>query len=99
GAFLYSSGKYLEAADSYRKALEIAPGHFDATVNLALTEIKLGAFDRAVPLARQAVQLRPRSGLAHYYLGLALRGSGMASEAQQAFQQAQQLDPNLRVPP
>ena len=99
GAYLYSSEKYQEAADSYRKALEIAPDHFDAMVNLALTELKLGAIDRALPLTRKAVQLRPRSGLAHYYLGLALRGSGMDSEAQQAFQNAQQLDPNLRVPP
>jgi tetratricopeptide (TPR) repeat protein len=62
---------FAEAAQVYLKELEEQPtvaAYLGAGVNLA----RLGDFDRALPLLRQAVQLDPDDAQAHYTLALIL---------------------------
>jgi serine/threonine-protein kinase len=49
-------GRNAEAVEAYRKALELAPGHLAATINLADAQLALGREDEARSLYRQALQ-------------------------------------------
>jgi tetratricopeptide (TPR) repeat protein/tRNA A-37 threonylcarbamoyl transferase component Bud32 len=48
-------GRYAEAADDYRRALAIDPGHVTATLNLADAELALGHRQESAELQRQVL--------------------------------------------
>lgn len=59
GVAYFSLGKMEEAANHYRKAVEIHPEDPDAHYNLALTLQRLNRFDEAFRQAREAVRCNP----------------------------------------
>jgi choline-sulfatase len=74
GNFLVKQERYAEAADQYRKALELDPEHQGATFSLALTYKHLGLLPEAEAGFERARSLDPRGGRAVFQLAdLAMR--------------------------
>lgn len=78
-------GRRAEAQTSYRRALQLDPGHVPATLGLALLLLENGAADEAMPLAAGALLRAPRSAQTHYVLGRVRLARGQVEAAEAAF--------------
>ena len=59
GRRAYEAGQYKEAADAFRRALQVAPGSAAARMNLGLAELQLGNAADAVTHLRAAFEVAP----------------------------------------
>ena len=86
--------KWLEAVESFRKAVEASPGH--AAAHLALGEmwIRLGGFQQAANELEAVLRLSSKHPGAHYGLGLVYLQEGNLATAETEFRQAFTLQPN-----
>lgn len=55
-------GKTQDAVAAYRKAVELAPSWFEASLNLGVDLARSGDLAAAVPVLRHALELKPSSG-------------------------------------
>ncbi|HEY9714012.1 MAG TPA: tetratricopeptide repeat protein, partial [Chroococcales cyanobacterium] len=92
GMRLQSEGKLDEAAEQYRKALQLKPSSSAAHNNLALVLKDLGDFAAAEKEARFALRLKPDRGDYHFNLGMILEKQSKFSEARQEYSQAVKAD-------
>ena len=94
GTLLGFQDKFPEAAEQYKEELQQSPEHVPALTELAMADIR--AFDAAsaIPIARKAVQLDPKSGRARYALGKSLLDAGHYRECMPELEAAKQLAPN-----
>lgn len=89
------------AIELYRRALRLEPENPRALAGLSLglaqraTKFNRrgGEREQAVVLARQALALDPRLGLAHHALGMALDSKGQVTPALTAYLRAAELEP------
>ncbi|HEY3215245.1 MAG TPA: tetratricopeptide repeat protein [Candidatus Eisenbacteria bacterium] len=84
-----------QARDAYRRALELAPDHVDARVNLGRLAHQAGDPVAAEASYRRALDLRPGDVTATFNLGVALEDLGRRGEALAAYQQAIASDPDF----
>src|SRR5215831_16870521 len=74
GFALSHQEKTKDAVASYQKAVDLAPGWFEANLNLGLDLVKAGNSTAAAQVLKRAVALKPSSGgqkaLARAWLGL-----------------------------
>jgi tetratricopeptide (TPR) repeat protein len=87
------------ALDSVNKAIEIDPKSSMAYVSHGVGNYYLptafgGGIDLAIKDFRKAIELNPKNADAWLWLGLALRRSNQAGEAQKAFERCLELNPN-----
>ena len=68
----------------FEKALTLAPQAPDCYASLAAVMLRKDEYQRAAELCERAIELDPGFKLAHYNLGLAYRGLGRMSEAEDA---------------
>ncbi len=100
-AELFSRGIALEedpdqqpqAMATYRRVLEIDPGHAAAHINLGTIYYNHQEFTLAEKHYRQAIESDPRYALAYFDLGNVLDETGRVAEAIQAYHSALQLAP------
>lgn len=59
GDFLMADQKFEQAADSYRKAVQLVPGNLVAWVGLASTQVELGKYDDAKKAMLEAAKINP----------------------------------------
>jgi Tfp pilus assembly protein PilF len=85
---------YDSAAQSFRRALEIAPALTIARLNLAIALLHDGHLEAAETEARAVSLTLPDSPHAHYVLGLVLRSQNRADAAMAAFQRVAAIDPD-----
>ena len=83
------------AAQAYRKALELDPGHPEAHLNLGRIAHEAGKLLEAESHYRQALTADPESSKAAYNLGVVLEDRGRRSEASSAYRRALELAPGL----
>ncbi|HJZ95033.1 MAG TPA: DUF5107 domain-containing protein, partial [Candidatus Solibacter sp.] len=69
-------GNLLYACNDYRKLLETSPNDVRALKGLGRTQAILSQFAQAQTNLTAALKLAPQDAEAHYYLGVALAGSG-----------------------
>jgi Flp pilus assembly protein TadD len=69
---LQKAGKLDEAAEEYRRFLEIAPGSWEARSNLGVVYAGLGRYADAVAQYREALAVRPGAVAVRYNLAVAL---------------------------
>ena len=87
-------GKPDEAADCYRRALELSPDYAEAHNNLGIVLNGRGELQEAVEHYQRALALKPDYAEAYYNLGIAFGGRGKWDEAVTYYRRALALKPN-----
>ncbi|MEZ6066740.1 MAG: tetratricopeptide repeat protein [Planctomycetaceae bacterium] len=93
GYFLYSQGDYLAADEWLHRALNYAPDHKTARVNLALSAAEQERYEEALLLFERAVG----PAAAHHNVGVVLARHGRMLEAEQHLLAAVKRDPSLEL--
>ncbi len=83
------------AANAYRRALRIDPGHVRAHLNLGRLLHERGDIEEAEAHYRRALAGDPESSTAAFNLGVALEDRARAEEAIDAYERALRYDPGL----
>jgi tetratricopeptide (TPR) repeat protein len=81
---LQQKGQWPEAADAWRKFLELEPSHAGAHANLGAVLSRLGQYDEAVKCYDNALRLNPRLTDALFNLGVAHYRAGQFLKATEA---------------
>jgi Flp pilus assembly protein TadD len=95
GNELNRSGKYSEAVDAYRKAVEISPDLTGGLNGLGVAYMSLKRYRDAVDAFLQALRTEPDSAWTYSNLGLAYLESGNEREAVDALKKAVSIMPDL----
>lgn len=95
GIVLSGMGRFQDAVEPYRKALEIEPNHPDVRLSLGSIMEYLGNLPQAIEEYKKAIELDPWSASSYQTLGLALKRTGNLPAAAEEFWKAIQLDPRL----
>ncbi|MCC6303301.1 MAG: tetratricopeptide repeat protein, partial [Gammaproteobacteria bacterium] len=95
GLARYLQGAFAEAADHFRAALAIDPGHAEAHRKLGNAYVAQGRLDEGADCYRQAVALDPGLVAAHYNLGLTHFRQGKADAAVASYLAALRLKPDF----
>jgi tetratricopeptide (TPR) repeat protein len=88
---------FNEAEESYRRALELAPGSSSVLDGASVLAYKLGRLDEALKLSRQVLVHDPLSAAFWHNLGLACHAAGRLAESEKAFRRALDLAPQRIV--
>ena len=83
----------VEAANAYRRALELAPGHVEAHLNLGRLVHEAGDALAAAEHYRLALKAAPGSAIAAFNLGVALEDLGEEETAIELYSRAIVFDP------
>jgi tetratricopeptide (TPR) repeat protein len=84
----------VEAANAYRRALELDPGHVEAHLNLGRLVHETGDALAAAEHYRRALKASPESAIAAFNLGVALEDLGEEETAIELYSRAIRLDPS-----
>ena len=95
GMRLGKEGRFEEAVQAFRRALQISPSDASAAFNLGVALGSLGLYGEAEEAFRQAIYMAPHLAAPHYNLGLALSKQHRLLETEEAFRQAIQRDPRV----
>ena len=88
-------GKYSDAVNSYRNALEIDPNVAEIHFNLGVVRGHLGLAEEALSSYRKALSLKPNLTPAWFNLGFALQIKGHWEEAADCYRKAIKLEPGF----
>lgn len=88
GRCMAALGRWREAADDFRRVLEVRPNFFGALVDLGLVETFAEDFDAARAHLERARALDARPAELHFALGTCQLGSGDPAGAAVAFREA-----------
>ncbi len=92
GLDLAFEGKFRDAIEKYRAALEIDPSYADAVHALAMAHAELEELDEAIEVAKRLCELTPDDILAFTSLSTFYQRKGMIKEAEEAAAKAKILD-------
>ncbi len=89
GVASLGSGRYAEAVQALREAIDLDPNDAIAYAKLGLAYSGLGQYKEAVPVFKMAIHIRPEviDAEVYYQLGQAYRSLGKHSDALSAFRQ------------
>ena len=93
GLALRAQGKNAEAKQQFEKALAMAPGFTEPLEQLATMSFVEKNPQAAITRIERQVLLEPKSAGLQYLLGRAYQASGDATQAEQAFMKAIELNP------
>ncbi len=93
GRLADETGKAVEAATEYQKALQLEPANDRATIGLAKSYEKLNQPDKAEAVYKQAIALRPNYWRGYDQLGGFYFRTADYSKAEQMFRTATEKDP------
>ena len=94
GVALLEQFKHKEAADAFRRALQLDPGLALARINLGIALFNVPDLPAAQKELRAAIAAAPAAPQPHYLLGLAAKTQNKPEEAIAAFQKVLRVDPN-----
>jgi Flp pilus assembly protein TadD len=95
GTTLFNRGRFPEAAEHFRRAIEFKPNFRNAHYRLGRTMEQLRQPAAAAVAYRRALTLRPDDADAHYGLGAALEDVGRTDEAIASYREAVRLRPDF----
>jgi tetratricopeptide (TPR) repeat protein len=93
GNLLFQDGKLEEAAPHYETAIEKFGSFRRAYKNLGLIRVRLGEFEKAIPLLSQVIELGGGDGLSYGLLGYSYSSMGDYVPAESAYRSAMLLEP------
>src|SRR5215213_5890924 len=94
GVALLEQFKHKEAADAFRRALQLEPTLALARINLGIALFNIPDLPAAQKELQAAIALAPSAPQPHYLLGLAAKTQNKPEEAIAAFQKVLAVDPN-----
>ena len=94
GVALLEQFKHKEAADSFRRALQLDPSLVTARINLGIALFNIPDLPAAQKELQAAIIAAPAAPQPHYVLGLAAKTQNRSEEAIAEFQKVLQIDPN-----
>jgi tetratricopeptide (TPR) repeat protein len=94
GVALLEQFKHKEAADAFRRALQLDPGLVTARINLGIALFNVPDLPAAQKELQAAATAAPTAPQPHYLLGLAAKTQNRTEEAIAEFQKVLQIDPN-----
>jgi tetratricopeptide (TPR) repeat protein len=94
GTLFADKGRFDEAIENYRKAIQINPDHREALNNLGNALAAQGRLDEAIENYYKAIQINPNYFDALNDLGNALAAQGRFDEAIKNYYKAIQINPN-----
>ncbi|MGI9064944.1 MAG: FG-GAP-like repeat-containing protein [Pyrinomonadaceae bacterium] len=94
GVALLEQFKYKEAADAFKRALQLDPKSPLARINLGIALYNLPDLPGAQREMQTAITLAPTAPQPHYILGLTAKTQNRAEDAIAAFQRVLKIDPN-----
>jgi Flp pilus assembly protein TadD len=92
GLDLLFAGDATGAAQAFREAIQVDPGHIEAHHGLIRALCDAEQFEAAVAAAQALTVLTPNDPLAHTSLSIALQKAGQISEAEAAAGRARILE-------
>jgi tetratricopeptide (TPR) repeat protein len=95
GNRLLGEGKVREAAEAYRKAVQLDPNNAQWHYNLSLALAKLGDKEGEKGALEKALKLDPNLATAHNDLGFVYLSEGKMNEAEREFRAALEIDPRF----
>ena len=93
GVALLEQFKYREAADAFRRALQLEPSLTLARINLGIALFNIPDLPAAQKELQAAIAAAPNAPQPHYLLGLAAKTQNRAEEAIASFQKVRAIDP------
>src|ERR1044072_5375999 len=94
GVALLEQFKHKEAADAFRRALQLEPSLALARINLGIALFNMPDLPAAQKELQAAIVAAPTAPQPHYVLGLAAKTQNRTEEALAAFQKVLRIDPN-----
>jgi protein O-mannosyl-transferase len=94
GIVLDNTGRFVEAIEHYRTALEMKPSLAAIYNNLGAALLHNGQYSEAIVQCRKALEIEPNNVKAHNNLGLALSSSGRNAEAVTHYETALDIMPD-----
>ena len=94
GVALLEQFKHKEAADAFRRALQLDPSLALARINLGIALFNMPDLPAAQKELQAAIVAAPTAPQPHYILGLAAKTQNRTEEAIAEFQKVLQIDPN-----
>lgn len=94
GVALLEQFKYKEAADAFKRALQLEPGLALARINLGIALFNVPDVPAAQKELQNAVAVAPNAPQPQYVLGLAAKSQNKPEEAIAYFQKVLRMDPN-----
>lgn len=91
---LAQEGRWADAEEAYRRALDIAPRYADVRCKHGQVLLQMDEVEQAIAEFREAVTINPRYADGYAMLGIAYRRAGQREEAREAFRAALEVDPN-----
>lgn len=88
GISLYNRGKYTEAIEEFKKALELNPKHYDAHFHLGIVYYAKGMIDESITELKKAIDAAPDEPKAHYNIAFAYVAKENIEEALSEYQKA-----------
>ena len=92
----HSRGDFAAARGYYARALELAPGSYDALYGIGVCDWYAGEHAKAIESFRRALRAAPDSAPAHLALGISLLQTGETATAVTELEQAAKLEPRMR---
>src|SRR4026209_578707 len=92
GVALLEQFKHKEAADAFRRALQLEPTLVLARINLGIALFNMPDLPAAQKELQAAIAATPSAPQPHYVLGLAAKTQNRADEAIASFQKVLQID-------
>ena len=94
GVALLEQFKHKEAADAFRRALQLDPSLAVARINLGIALFNIPDLPAAQKELQAAITAAPLAPQPHYLLGLAAKTQNRPEQAIASFQKVLQIDPN-----
>ena len=94
GVALLEQFKHKDAADAFRRALQLDPGLMVARINLGIALFNIPDLPAAQKELQTAIAAAPSAPQPHYLLGLAAKTQNRQEPAIASFQKVLQVDPN-----
>jgi len=94
GLVLKEQGKFDNAIEAYRKAIDLNPNYAVACNNMGVVLQEQGKLDNAIEAYKKALFLNPNYGEVYSNIGLVLKDQGKLDEAIEAYQKALLLKPD-----
>lgn len=94
GIDFFKKGQYIEAIESFKKAMEKIPDSVEIYYNLGLSYLRNGDIDEAILSFEKAIELKPDSVVVHLAQGECYFVKGENEKAMESFSRALELQPD-----